>query len=274
MNIHYDFLEVEHGGQDYRLSHFIRPGRSGTILYLHGLGGSKADFVPSAVVPELSDYTLIGIDIPGCGQSSYSGEVSLELGDVAEIIHKAVKGLELKSFVLVAASFSGITALLFLAKHPEGVQRFINIEGNLAPEDCAIFSREVCEFPFSGREEEYFAHLRRRLIQSNPVSCRAFAETFRANVGATQAWHDYCRSIVHYSDNTPLLEQFIQLEIPKMFIYGQENSHLSYLPRLRQTNTHVVEVPGSNHFTCHSNPEFHYGAIADFLEGDGTESET
>ncbi len=265
MAVHYDFLTVPYRGRDFRLAYFQRPGKSSCVLYLHGLGGSKTDFVPAAAFPGLEDHTLVGIDIPGCAQSNYFADLALGLQDVAEIIRNAIAALRLPPFTLVGHSFSGITALLLIEKHPSIVRKFVNIEGNLAPEDCYIFSREVCSFGFVGREEEYFAHLRHRLLQAGGCTQRTYAETFRANVWSPQAWYDYCKSIVYLSDHKSLLRQFIELKIPRLFLYGEENRHLTYLPALRESTVGVLEVPGSNHFTAYSNPEFHYKGISDFV---------
>ena len=267
MAVHYDFIVVPYRGRDFRLSYFKRAGNSHTLLFLHGLGGSKTDFVPAAAFPELDNCTLVGIDVPGCGQSNYFDDFSLNLWDVAEIVHQATIALDLPEFAVVGQSFSGVTALLLIEKHPERVRQFINLEGNLTPEDCNIFSRAACSYGFEGREEEYFRHLRHRLTESRQATLQTFGEIFRANVWSPKAWHDYCKSIVDLSDHKALRDQFVQLPIPRMFLYGVENRHLSYLPLLRDSTVKVIEVPSSNHFIVYSNPIFLYKSIGEFLNG-------
>lgn len=99
---------------------------------------------------------------------------------------------------------------------------------------------------------------------SGGTGFEAFAEAFRDHV-EERAFFDYCRSIVDYSDSFPLLEDFIALDMPKLYIHGCENAHLSHLPRLREQGVEVVAVPESNHFPADSNPAFYYEAIADFV---------
>ena len=58
-------------GRSDTVSYFDRPGSGPTILYIHGLGCSKADFIDMSFVPELKPSRLISADNPGCGDSSY-----------------------------------------------------------------------------------------------------------------------------------------------------------------------------------------------------------
>ena len=67
-------------GRSYTLSYFDRPGSGLTILYVHGLGCSKADFIDMTFVPELKPFQLISADNPGCGDTfrprQFAGTVS------------------------------------------------------------------------------------------------------------------------------------------------------------------------------------------------------
>jgi pimeloyl-ACP methyl ester carboxylesterase len=58
-------------GRSYALRYFDRPGSGPAILYIHGLGCSKADFMEMTSVPELQSFRLVCTDNPGCGDSSY-----------------------------------------------------------------------------------------------------------------------------------------------------------------------------------------------------------
>jgi hypothetical protein len=56
------------------------------------------------------------------------------------------------------------------------------------------------------------------------------------------------------------------LNIPKLFIYGQENSSLSYIPELRKNNMNVKEISMSNHFVFYDNPKELYDVIGAFID--------
>jgi hypothetical protein len=43
-------------GRSYTVSYFDRPGSGPTILYIHGLGCSKADFIDMTFPPNLNHF--------------------------------------------------------------------------------------------------------------------------------------------------------------------------------------------------------------------------
>jgi pimeloyl-ACP methyl ester carboxylesterase len=53
--------------------------------------------------------------------------------------------------------------------------------------------------------------------------------------------------------------------MPKLFLYGDGNRHLSYLDRLKAGDVRVVEVPDSGHFLFYDNPVDTYDAIGAFV---------
>jgi hypothetical protein len=44
------------------------------------------------------------------------------------------------------------------------------------------------------------------------------------------------------------LDGFLALPVPRLFLWGDANRHLSYLPLLRRNDMQVVEVPDRCHF--------------------------
>jgi pimeloyl-ACP methyl ester carboxylesterase len=263
----FDSRPVDHRGRTYDIGYFVRPGSTQTVVYFHGLGSAKEDFLSATKVPELQELTLLGIDFPGCGSSSaYFPEIPLGIDDLIAVTFKLVTMLGFQDLTLIGQSLGGLTALQFACRHGDLVSRFVNVEGNLAPEDCEIQSRDVFRRRFLGDEDRFFLELHERLTASAKPGFAEFAENFRQNI-ADRAYFDYCRSIVDYSEGYPLFDQFVGLPIPKLFIHGQLNSHLSYLPRLVAAGIPVVSVPDSDHFPAATNPTFYYHAISGFIHG-------
>ncbi len=243
----------------------MKPGGSeATLLYLHGLGCTKEDFLEACRVPELVGHTLVGFDFPGCGGSrTYYPEVPLGIDDLVEITRKVVAQLGLKRPTVIGHSLGGLTAIQFACLHVDLVSRLVDVEGNLAPEDCEIQSRDVFRHRFLGDEDRFFERVKDRLSARGRPEFIEFARAIRKNI-AERAYFDYCRSIVDYSDGHPLLERFIALPVPRLFIHGDANSNLSYLRRLAEAGVPVVSVPGSDHFPARTNPGFYHEAIARF----------
>ena len=263
-------ITIEHRGRSYEIATFVRPGARKPLLYLHGLGSTKEDFLSAARVPQLADRTLVSFDFPGCGRSSiYHPEIPLGIDDLATLTHAVARRLDLGEVTLIGQSLGGLTGLQVSRRYPELVARFINVEGNLAPEDCEIQSRDVFRHRFLGDEDRFFERVRDRLGSAGGAVLDAFVASMRDNI-VDRAYFDYCRSIVDYSDNFALLDEFAALPMPRMFIHGSDNANLSYLPGLESAGIPVVSVPHSGHFPAASNPDYYYEAIARFIGTNGS----
>lgn len=257
-------LGIVYKDHPLQIDYFIRRGRSGTVIYLHGLGCSKNDFIEAVNSDELQAYTLIAFDFPGCGNSPYPDDISLGIDDLVEITHLVVSALPVDDFVIIGHSMGGLVALLFVERYGEHVKSFINVEGNLAPEDC-FFSREVAQHSFTYFTTTAFKEIKHRLAQSKNKGFRKYAETLETRA-SEKAFFDCCPSLVDYSGHGNLIQRFIALKIPKMFVYGSENRSLSYLTALKESGCELIEIPRSNHFSGYDNPQAFYLAIAEFLQ--------
>jgi pimeloyl-ACP methyl ester carboxylesterase len=142
-------------GRSYTLRYFDRPRAGPAILYVHGLGCSKADFEEMTSVSELQAFRLVSADNPGCGDSSYDENHPLNIDGVVELIENFVAQLGLNRFLLVGGSMGGLVALLYAERNPNRIAGFANVEGNLAPEDC-MFSRNVIPHSYSYFEKFIF----------------------------------------------------------------------------------------------------------------------
>ena len=74
-------------------------------------------------------------------------------------------------------------------------------------------------------------------------------------------------SMVNLSDEEDLMGMFLELPCRKMFMFGEENRGLSYLPRLEKEGIELAMIAESGHFPMYSNPVEMYRRIAGFLEG-------
>lgn len=258
-------ITISHRGYDYEISYFIRPGKQETIAYLHGLGSTKYDFFGAVKQERLNDFTLFAFDFPGSGNSVYFDQTKLEINDLVEMTHKIFSSLELDDLSLIGHSMGGLTALLFAQKYPNKVKRLINVEGNLAPEDCSLFSRKTAQLTWEEFLDRDFMKTLRAEFASLPyLGARIFADTFGKAVEA-QAFRDYCISIVEHSDSDTLMRAFTGLSIPRLFMYGEANNHLSYLPQLSDDGITVVEAPNSHHWPHYDNPDFYFKTIREFI---------
>ena len=248
-------------GRSYRLRYFDRPGSGPTILYIHGLGCSKADFVEMASVSELQPFRLVAADNPGCGDSSYDEKQPLNIDGVVEVIENFVAHLGLDRFLLVGGSMGGLVALLYAERNLHRIAGFVNVEGNLSPEDC-MFSRKVIPHSYSHFETIVFPQIKKEL---SAKAGRGFAQHLRVLEKANaRAYYDYAFQTVEYSDRGNLLERFLNLPVPRCFLYGAANRQLSYLQRLLESECAVIEIPNADHFLFYDQPNYYAVALASF----------
>lgn len=251
-------------GKQIDLEVFERKGPGDTILYLHGLGTSKEDFLPAKEVQKLNEYRLVMFDFPGCGKTKTKQNIHFTIDDLVNITDEVVNKLGLKRFHLVGHSMGGLTGLFYACKFPHKVRSFINVEGNLDPIDCRIFSRFVCDYPPTASEENFFMAFSNHVRVGKNLELDVFLSKVREKVSFSSL-REYCGSIVHHCESAPLLNFFIDVPCPKMFIYGQENNDLTYLNKLSTSGVDIQEIPGSNHFPFYSNPSHFFNTISKFV---------
>lgn len=60
------------------------------------------------------------------------------------------------------------------------------------------------------------------------------------------------------------MTNFLSLPCPRMFMYGEQNSSLSYLTKLGANGVELAKTPHSAHFPMYSNPVAMWERIAEF----------
>jgi pimeloyl-ACP methyl ester carboxylesterase len=256
-------IQFELSGARITLSCFHRTGERSTVVCLHGFGSTKEDYTDLALHPAFAGRDLVVWDAPGCGQSIYDKPELVSIPLLVEVVEQALSQLQIRGCHLVGHSMGGLTALQFAAANPDRVLSFTNIEGNLAPEDCFL-SRQIFDHPAETPQNFLKAFAER--VQDRPQwSNRLYAANLPVKVHP-DAVAPIFRSMVELSDHAPLLEEFIDAPFPKMFVYGEQNSELSYIERLNKSGVELAEIPYSGHFPMYSNPQELWSRLAQFID--------
>ena len=239
-------LTVEWHGRNFSLPYFYRHGTGGpAILFVHGLGGSKENFYAAFQSPALADCTLATFDEPGTGLAAFEPNAGLDVSALADMAQGVADQLLPGPYFLAGASMGGLITLLQMRRHGTGrINGYINLEGNLSPEDC-MFSRRVVSHDLDSFEPE-FRRMMGELSASRYAGDQIIAHNMALNVDI-RGYHAYSFETVAESDSGRLLGEFIGLPIPRLFLYGEANKGLSYLPRLRTSDVRVQEIPSSAH---------------------------
>ncbi|MHC6231918.1 alpha/beta fold hydrolase [Arthrobacter sp. MMS24-T111] len=250
-------------GTTVQLSCISRSGAGLPIVFLHGFGSTKEDYADVALHPAFAGRPIFAYDAPGCGESECSDLDRISIPFLVKTALTALAEQGIDRFDLVGHSMGGLTSLMLAHQHPERVASFTDIEGNVAPEDCFL-SRQIFLHPHEDPEqflEDFIARNWAAPFYSSPL----YATSVRYKVRA-RAVRGIFESMVDLSDNAHLMEKFLALPLPRMFMYGEQNKTLSYLPHLAANGVVLAEIPHSGHFPMYSNAPEMWRRIAAFQE--------
>ncbi len=102
----------------------IEAGTGRPVIMLHGLGGTKASFLPT-VAALSGSFRLIAVDMLGFGDSSKPLGASYGPGFQAGTIEQLLDALELERVDFLGHSYGGRVALELGFRHPERVRRLV-----------------------------------------------------------------------------------------------------------------------------------------------------
>ena len=101
---------------------------NGTIVLVHGIGGSRTDWLPT--VKRLRDrYKLVMVELPGHGSSPLPEPFSLEAA--ADAIDEVIAKQNAESTIVVGQGLGGMLALQALARHPGHARGLVLVDASL-----------------------------------------------------------------------------------------------------------------------------------------------
>lgn len=256
------FIELDVLTVRLKLAVMYRPGEKPPILFLHGFGSTKEDYADVALYPQFDGHAVIAYDAPGCGESECADLSGVSIPFLVETARQLLAHFSVTTFHLLGHSMGGLTALMLADAEPDRVLSFIDIEGNVAPEDCFL-SRQLVEFPAESTEA-FFENFIERTWHAPYYSVALYAAGLRHKVRAS-AVRGIFMSMVELSDHGDLMRRFLSLRCPRMFMYGEQNEALSYLPKLREHGVSAARVGSCGHFPMYSNPVEMWRLISEFF---------
>lgn len=254
-------LEVQ--GVRLDLARLVRAGSREPIVFLHGFGSTKEDYADIGLHPRFDGHPVLAYDAPGCGES-----ICFELGriDIPFLVDTALAMIDAEGFErfhLVGHSMGGLTSLMLADRHPERVLSFTDIEGNIAPEDCFL-SRQIDQYP-EGDADRFFDDFVARTARAAAYASPLYAASLRHKV-RSGAVRSIFRSMVDLSDHGELMQRFLGLPCPRMFMFGDQNATLSYLDDIERQGVRLAKIEHCGHFPMYSNPVAMWAAIRSFFD--------
>lgn len=261
--MNHERIELDVNGIQANLATCVHEGRGAPLLLLHGFGSTKEDYADLAHYPRCRGHRIVTYDAPGHGESECRNLSALSIPFLQATAERLIERFRLRCFHLAGHSMGGLTALMIAGSRPDAVISFTNIEGNLTPEDCFL-SGQIHAYP-SANADDFFSAFIQRLERSSGLSEPIYARGLRAKV-RPGAIVPIFRSMVDLSNHGNLLEKFIRLPCPRMFVHGSKNRSLSYLGKLKQCGVRLAEIPHSGHFPMYANPVALWARISAFIE--------
>ena len=182
----------------------------------------------------------------------------------AKVVIALLNELGVERFHLCAHSMGGLAAMEIAELYPSRVLSFIDLEGNLTPEDC-FFSGKVAEKTY-----EQFAERGRRKFEEHlhhagktDAAMKEYAETFSA--ASTIALYKSARHTVADS-STPLVERFLRIK-NACYIYGEENRGVFPSEKLlTEAGIPIFYIANAGHSMATENPIELYRVMREFIE--------
>ncbi|AQH01438.1 alpha/beta hydrolase [Burkholderia sp. KK1] len=250
-------------GTPVTVSALSRPGSKAPVLFLHGFGSTKEDYADIVRHSEFEGRAFAAYDAPGCGETVCADLGNVNIPFLVKAALAVADHFNFERFHLVGHSMGGLTSLMLSAQLPQRVLSFTDIEGNIAPEDCFL-SRQIDQYP-ANSAAQFFDDFIDRALHAPAFASALYAASLRHKVRA-EAVPGIFNSMVELSDTGDLMRKFLELPFPCMFMYGEQNSNLSYLSYIEREGVELAEIPHCGHFPMYSNPVVMWKAIADFIE--------
>lgn len=234
------------------------------IVFIHGFGCAKEHFRHAFDSSSIEKYSLIAIDLVGFGESRGPEGFEYSMEEQADVMLKVLDQLEVGSFHLCAHSMGGLIAMEMAGLAPERILSFIDLEGNLTPEDCVFTGRVAAQtyedFEKRGRRE--FVYGLRSAASGDPA-IEEYLETFKMASSAA-----LYKSAVHtVADSKRSLVEGLSLIRKPCYIYGERSRGIYPGEKLLQEKgLPLFYIKGAGHFMAVDNPEELYGVIASFIE--------
>lgn len=239
-----------------------RDGSGIPLVFLHGFGGTKEDYSDVIQQAALADRPVLAYDAPGCGATICDDLSAISIPFLVTVAEQvlAIKGID--RFHLVGHSMGGLTALMLADGQPDRVAGFVDIEGNIAPEDCFL-SRQIVTHSHHD-PQDFLDDFIQRVWTSRFYGSSLYASGVAHKVRAG-AVRPIFESMVDLSDNGKLTDRFLSLPFPRMYMYGVQNNTLSYLPLLADHGVELAEIPACGHFPMYSNAPEMWSRISTFV---------
>ena len=208
-------------GQGIKLSYTLHSGNlSDTIVLLHGLGDSRDTFKDITNYPELAEYNILSMDHVGHGDSSSPEGFSYTMREMAEHVKKLVnETAPTGKIMLVLHSMGGAIGIFLAELLGDRVKGIIFAEGNLDFDDCFFSNYIITRHSLDEWVNGKFDRILQK-YKANPEMVE-YSKAFE-KAGALTLYR-VSEDLVKVSKEDVLLDKLVDIGVPVIGVYGEEN---------------------------------------------------
>jgi len=215
--------------------------KKSTIIYIHGLGSGKEDFIDAIQNPKLQNYNLLSVDLLGHGDTDKPKNCTYTMAEQTIRLKELIIHLALdENVILIAHSMGGPIAILLAELLKEKVKAIVYAEGNIDLGDC-FFTVET----FKTLGEDLSSYLL----------------TFEK--AGPETTYLSSRDLVQISKKDTLIQNLVDLKIPILPIFGANNKGKFTSEEKIAKHFTIKYVADSGHSMMHDNPDEFYRFIAE-----------
>lgn len=249
--------------ESIKLSYIFSEGaKKITLVFIHGLGTSKFDFLDAFEFEDLIAYNLVLVDLVGHGNSTKPEDFSYSMSDQADVLHKFLAELPLTDdIIIVAHSMGGPIAIHLAELLGNRLIGMVYAEGNIDVEDCFFSKTIIRNQKLEGWIETGFNSCLETL-RKEPESL-SYAETFQKT--GPLVTYKSSEEVVWSSSRDQLLEKMIDISIPVLVIFGEENKGRFSSEQKLADKFPIIYIPEAGHAMMSQNAQKFYESLIDFL---------
>ena len=235
-----------------------------TILFIHGLGSAKEDFLEAIQYPGFQNYNLLAVDLLGHGDSAKPKNFSYTMIDQAKNLKELLIHLSFdENIVIIAHSMGGPISIILAEMLNQKAKAIVYAEGNIDFGDCfgsnaIITTGNLIEWKNKNFQKMVdFLKAEINIEQSNYV--------VNFEKAGPETTYLSSRDLVEQSKKDNLIQRLINLDIPILPIFGEKNKGKFTSEEKIGKHFPIKYITDAEHDMMLSNPVEFYSFIREFL---------
>ncbi|MGC9367663.1 MAG: alpha/beta fold hydrolase [bacterium] len=191
---------------------------SKNIVYIHGLGESGFCFNTLISDKRLAKFNHYVPDMPGYGKSPSQHKI-YNLLDFTEVIKDFIERINLNQLIILGHSMGGVIGQLFAEKYPDLVELFINVEGNISPDDCTL-SRSVTGYSAADFLDFGYETMLEKVYKAGVENSELRGYYPSMRFCNPKVYYHNSKELIELSDTEKLAKRMSELKCEKVYILG------------------------------------------------------